>query len=47
MAFGTKLVSNLNSELSNNAVMSLGMSSLSCKHVFSLSANLATSGKVL
>ena len=45
--FGTKEVSSLNMELSNNVVMSLGMSSLSCRQVFSCSDKRATSGSWL
>lgn len=47
IALGTRLVSNLNKELSNNIVMSLGTSSLSCRQVFSLPANVAMSGRLL
>lgn len=47
IAFGTRLVSSLNRELSNSMVMSRGTSSLSWRQVFSWPANFAMSGSML
>lgn len=47
IAFGTRLVSSLNRELSNSMVMSRGTSSLSWRQVLSWPASLAMSGSML